>query len=729
MLTRDLLECANFAMYFAGSPAAKSTPHLYISSLATWKKESSLAKGWQRQFLRIPGFNHAFVNRHLPLSTTKLTNLKGAVSAIAVSDDNSQIVAGLNNGYVGIWDTSTGQQVKILEGHTKSVRSIALSRDGKWIASGSDDNTVGVWDILEGKCLNMLEGHSNVVNSVSFSKNGLWISSGSDDTSIRIWNVLKGSIEKIIMGHTDAVTCVAFSSYGAWIASGSQDRSVRVWSTVTGRELSTMTSHDDIVTSIAISSNDSWIVSGSRDDTVRLWDATTFDNLRTINHNNSPVISIRFSGDDTSIFVFDNWDFMVWDTSTGKVFRVLQGRFGWICAFALSNDNTWVVSASQDGYVRTWYVPTSQTDTIRPTNNTSPISSLAISNDDTKIAFGTEDGYVHVWDVSVLQEIRVLKETTASITSIVFADDGTKIVWGFANKVCVWSTSRNEVDHLLECLTGDSISVALLRDGRLIGCFSNGSDIQLWDSMESVKWRAVEAHTDMVLSVVLSEDGQQLVTGSMDGSVRRWMLSGENLDVMWGHSKWVDTVAFSSNASRIASGSSDTTVRLWDASTGLELMIFRGHTASVRTVAFSSDGAYVVSGSWDYSVRIWDVSTGKETTRLRGNHTDVVNSISFSRNRELIVSGSRDGSVVLWDFHDPTWHIDEDNWILSFPSMNRLMWVPPDAHVLQRPNCHILIGKSKYSTVDFKKSEQAIGPDWENIYTPFTSVMDLSRTK
>jgi len=34
-LAHNIGEAANFATYFTGSPAAESTPHLYISALAT----------------------------------------------------------------------------------------------------------------------------------------------------------------------------------------------------------------------------------------------------------------------------------------------------------------------------------------------------------------------------------------------------------------------------------------------------------------------------------------------------------------------------------------------------------------------------------------------------------------------------------------------------------------------------------------------------------------------
>jgi WD40 repeat protein len=56
------------------------------------------------------------------------------------------------------------------------------------------------------------------------------------------------------------------------------------------------------------------------------------------------------------------------------------------------------------------------------------------------------------------------------------------------------------------------------------------------------------------------------------------------------------------------SGSYDKTVRIWDASTGAELNVLKGHTSWVNSVAISRDGMRIVSGSYDKTVRIWDAS-------------------------------------------------------------------------------------------------------------------------
>ena len=68
----------------------------------------------------------------------------------------------------------------------------------------------------------------------------------------------------------------------------------------------------------------------------------------------------------------------------------------------------------------------------------------------------------------------------------------------------------------------------------------------------------------------------------------------------------MSSVAFSPDGNRIVSGSDDKTVRLWDAATGQPVGDpLTGHTDTVYSVAFSPDGTRIVSGSDDKTVRLW----------------------------------------------------------------------------------------------------------------------------
>lgn len=98
-----------------------------------------------------------------------------------------------------------------------------------------------------------------------------------------------------------------------------------------------------------------------------------------------------------------------------------------------------------------------------------------------------------------------------------------------------------------------------------------------------------------------------------------WMISKPRMEANWnaclqtleGHSDWVMSVVFSADGQQIASGSDDSTVKIWDAATGECKQTLKGHSNWVRSVVFSADGQQIASGSGDGTVKIWDAATGE----------------------------------------------------------------------------------------------------------------------
>jgi len=66
---------------------------------------------------------------------------------------SSRLASGGNDQTVKLWDVSTGECLRTLQGHTKCVRSVVFSPDVQTLASGSDDETIKLWDIKTGECL------------------------------------------------------------------------------------------------------------------------------------------------------------------------------------------------------------------------------------------------------------------------------------------------------------------------------------------------------------------------------------------------------------------------------------------------------------------------------------------------------------------------------------------------------------------------------------------------
>ncbi|KAF5320359.1 hypothetical protein D9611_011274 [Ephemerocybe angulata] len=238
-------QAASFALVFSASPASASTPHLYISALATWHGREDICEMWRSYFPKVPTLTTRGARA---TSMLMEINVGSEVNAVAVSGDGRIIASGANDGLVRLWDATTGKAQCKLKGHRDQVTSVAFSPDGTRIVSGSGDRTVRVWDASTGVVLSVLEGHSRWVSSVAFSRDGTRIVSGSYDKTLRVWDTSTGMALSVLEDHRSSATSVAFSWDGTRIVSGSYDRTVRVWDALTGMVLNVLEGSDLAVT-------------------------------------------------------------------------------------------------------------------------------------------------------------------------------------------------------------------------------------------------------------------------------------------------------------------------------------------------------------------------------------------------------------------------------------------------------------------------------------------------
>ncbi len=193
---------------------------------------------------------------------------------------------------------------------------------------------------------------------------------------------------------------------------------------------------------------------------------------------------------------------------------------------------------------------------------------------------------------------------------------------------------------------------------------------------------SLNGHTHQVSCVALSPDGQQIVSGSRDKTLKVWNVNThEEILTLKGHEDGVVSVAFSPDGKHIASGSSCIKVwdaktgelkctsrkkighisgfayspdgkliaacngRIYDAKTGAETRYIKGFGAS--NVAFTPDGQRIVGGDF-HNIEVWDVQTGEVRLTFKGIEGSG-GGLAFSPDGQRIVSGGR--YIKVWDSH------------------------------------------------------------------------------
>ncbi|HEX6903048.1 MAG TPA: TIR-like protein FxsC [Thermoanaerobaculia bacterium] len=137
------------------------------------------------------------------------------------------LLASAEGSLVRLWDPSTGQLIRALQGHQGHVTSVVFSPDGNTLASASDDHTVRLWDTRSERETRILRGHEAGVNAVVFSSEGTILASTAGDNTLRVWDTESGK-ELRAEWHLGGVSSVAFNPNGNEFASASWDNTVRL---------------------------------------------------------------------------------------------------------------------------------------------------------------------------------------------------------------------------------------------------------------------------------------------------------------------------------------------------------------------------------------------------------------------------------------------------------------------------------------------------------------------
>ena len=164
-----------------------------------------------------------------------------------------------------------------------------------------------------------------------------------------------------------------------------------------------------------------------------------------------------------------------------------------------------------------------------------------------------------------------------------------------------------------------------------------------------------------VAAVAFSPDGQYVLSGSHDFTVRLWSVpTGTELALLFDRrSAFVDfteeyppldvmAVTFNAVGTLAAAGIRDRTVHIWNVNSREQVAVLRGHKGGVLAVAFSPDSRLIASGGHEDTVRVWDVASGQQLLALDG-HLGFVRSVGFSPDGSQLFSSSSDGRVRVWD--------------------------------------------------------------------------------
>lgn len=158
------------------------------------------------------------------------------------------------------------------------------------------------------------------------------------------------------------------------------------------------------------------------------------------------------------------------------------------------------------------------------------VTSVCISLNGRLVAAGCLDAVVRIWDVATGQLVERLKGHQDSVYSIAFTQDGRGLISGSLDR----TLKHWDIQPILDSLPSSTVnaksknpnkndaSEGRERNARIGKPLTRGEEAVGGGESGSQCMMNFDGHKDYVLGVAVSYDGQWIVSGSKDQSVRFW---------------------------------------------------------------------------------------------------------------------------------------------------------------------------------------------------------------
>lgn len=150
----------------------------------------------------------------LKLNTNGHTSV---IRAIDTTHDGKQIVSAGDDKSIRVWDAASGKELRKMGGYIGSgsegqAYALALSPDDKYLAvagwmslNGNGYGDIRIYEFQTGKLFKVLQSHASVVYDLDFSDDGKYLLSVSVDKSAKVWDMRSLTLKATLKYHSDTV--------------------------------------------------------------------------------------------------------------------------------------------------------------------------------------------------------------------------------------------------------------------------------------------------------------------------------------------------------------------------------------------------------------------------------------------------------------------------------------------------------------------------------------------
>lgn len=273
--------------------------------------------------------------------------------------------------------------------------------------------------------------------------------------------------------------------------------------------------------------------------------------------------------------------------------------------------------------------------------HTDQINALVLSSPPGWLASGGLDRTIHIWNMKEYKNAYDLPDKyTTGFTSVAYSPDGTLLAFASAdNTIRIWNVREGALVRQLAGHSGAVRSLTFSPDGLVLASGSEDKTIRLWNVRDGTLFLAkpLEGHVDTVTALAFfvsqknspkSTERLLLASGSLDRMVRltqitNGKLAGESL-VLKGHTNAILSVAFSVEGDKVYAVSDNRSLIRWNAGDG-KIELESKNADTIKSAAFNREGTLLITGDSNNAISLWSTGELKNPHRAvqrtsSGNH-------------------------------------------------------------------------------------------------------------
>jgi WD40 repeat protein len=417
------------------------------------------------------------------------------------------------------------------------------------------------------------------------------------------------------------------------------------------------------INGIAITPDGKRIVTGCQDQSVRVWDVTTGKELRFLEGHSGGVMDIGISSSGRLALSAGRDEVRFWDLERGTELRAMRVEGREIRAAAISPDGSIGVSGDGEGQIRLWDLRNSAHGDKILRMAGSPLCRLAFAPDGANVAAVSEDGVLRIFSVSTVSELRNIKAHKGKALCVAFSPDSSFVITaGEDERVVAWDVSTGQQRWADESAKTTARSVCVIVGSDSIACAQSNGAIRVLDAESGRQtdfFRDPSRPFEPWNAVSVSADGSTLAAGGEWGSLRAWDLASKRQIVAVNSPDHVASSEISADGQNLVCTVGKSAL-VWNIAEARIVDSFDSSTTRLQgsngnwdlvNSRLTPEGRFLVlAGKYMSEImELWDGKTARLLTRFEGFKGHLIDRCAISPDGRLVAAASFKGPIFVWD--------------------------------------------------------------------------------